>query len=80
MAMRARTRASRPRIVVADASYARHEPVREVLEDKGFEVLSQPPARNVLAEVAEHHPDVVLLDEELVDHRPPNTIANIRAI
>lgn len=78
--MSSRSRRHRPRVVVADTAYSRTQPVREVLENDGFVVVSQPPPISVLAAVAEHRPDVVILDDDFVDDRPPRTIANIRAL
>src|SRR5262245_36898641 len=79
-AMRSHSRMHRPRVVVSDAAYSHAESVREVLENDGFVVVSQPPPSSVLAAVAEHRPDVVILDDDFVDDRPPRTIANIRAL
>lgn len=77
---RSTTTARRPRVVLVQDPFVRRNQVREVLEDGGFEVIAETPARHVLGAIADHRPDAVVLDERFVSDRPPDTVSSIRAV
>ena len=66
-------------LVVDDGDEAR-EMVAAILEKRGARVTALPSAHETLAALAEHKPDVLLLDLELADADGDSLIQKIRAL
>jgi CheY-like chemotaxis protein/anti-sigma regulatory factor (Ser/Thr protein kinase) len=68
------------RVLVVDDGDEAREMVSAILEKRGAHVTGLPSAQEALAALAEHRPDVLLLDLELADAGGDSLIRQIRAL
>ena len=68
------------RVLVVDDCDEAREMVAAILEKRGAQVTALASAQDVLAALAEHRPDVLLLDLDLADADGDSLIQKIRAL